>query len=435
MEHERDASAIGVRRRTYDGSAALVVEWDFGVRGGTFGEHEADVFVAACTDAAATRTPLVTLLHSGGTRLQEGMHSLVGIPRAAVALAAVRAAKVPHIAVAAHPTTGGVWVAIGSGADLRLGVRGATVGFSGPRVIEAMTGTAVPPGANTAESATTAGLLDDVVDADDVDSWVSRALRVLRPNARPQRVAAVVAGAQPPRRRGWEQVLHSRVVERPAGRDLAAALLTDAVPLRGGDDSVVAFVGTLKGQAAVIVALASERAGRATPAGYRLLSRAAQLADHLDLAVVTLVDTAGADPLPASEQAGIAAAIAGAMSDLLSCAAPTVAVVHGEGGSGGALAGATCDLVLVTPDSWFAALSPEGAAAALRRSPQEAADLMRVTPGDLVDDGFADAIVPADPTELRDCVARALGRVRAMDPVVRRKQRHQRWSGPLRRAH
>jgi acyl-CoA carboxylase subunit beta len=119
----------------------------------------------------------------------------------------------------------------------------------------------------------------------------------------------------------------------------------------------------------------------------------------------------------------------------LSCAAPTVAVVHGEGGSGGALAGATCDLVLVTPDSWFAALSPEGAAAALRRSPQEAADLMRVTPGDLVDDGFADAIVPADPTELRDCVARALGRVRAMDPVVRRKQRHQRWSGPLRRAH
>src|SRR4029077_13385630 len=127
--------------------------------------------------AVDTSTPLVTVLRSGGTRLQEGMRALVGIPRATLALADVRAARVPHVAVAASPTTGGVWVAIGSQADLRVGVRGATVGFSGPRVIEAMTGTSVPPGANTAESALAAGLLDDVVDTEQIDPWLEHALR------------------------------------------------------------------------------------------------------------------------------------------------------------------------------------------------------------------------------------------------------------------
>ena len=82
MEHERDVSAVSVQRRSYDDSPALVAEWDFTVHGGSFGEHEADLFAAACAEAVDTSTPLVTVLRSGGTRLQEGMRALVGIPRA-----------------------------------------------------------------------------------------------------------------------------------------------------------------------------------------------------------------------------------------------------------------------------------------------------------------------------------------------------------------
>ena len=432
MEPERDASAVSVQRRSYDDRTALVIEWNFAVHGGSFGEREAQLFADACAEAAGSRTPLVTVLHSGGTRLQEGMRALVGIPRAALALADVRAARLPHIAVAASPTTGGVWVAIGSVADLRVGVRGATVGFSGPRVIEAMTGQAVAAGANTAESALDAGLLDDVVEADRVDRWVARALRVLR-DVDPQPTAEVpVAGAAP--RLGWQQVEHSRRVTRPSGHDLAQALLDERTALRGADATVGAWVGLLRGRAVVMVALAGERAGRATPAGYHLLRRAAGLAGHLDLPLVTLVDTAGADPLPASEQGGVAAAIAAALTDVLMCEAPTLAVVHGEGGSGGALAGAVCDLVAVTPDGWFAALSPEGAAAALRRDPAQAADLMRVSPAELVADGFADAVVPADPARLQVWVACALDRLRAEPAVVRRQRRDHRWRNPLRPA-
>src|SRR4051794_30066400 len=391
MEHERDVSAVSVRRHSYADAPALVVEWDFAVRGGSFGEHEADVFVAACAEAVDSDLPVVTVLRSGGTRLQEGMRALVGIPRASLALADVRAARLPHLAVVASPTTGGVWVAVGSQADLRVGVRGATVGFSGPRVIEAMTGARLPEGANTAESALAAGLLDDVVDDGDVDAWIARALHVLRGRVSSGTVP-VVAEVNAPDRLGWAQVQHSRAISRPSGRELAAALLDDRVPLRGGGDSVEAWAGLLLGRSVVLVAVAGHRAGRATPAGYQLLRRAAGLAGHLGLPLVTLVDTAGADPLPASEQAGVAAEIAAALTEVLACDAPTVAVVHGEGGSGGALAGAVCDLVAVTPDGWFAALSPEGAAAALRREPAQAADLMRVSPAELVTDGVADAV-------------------------------------------
>lgn len=431
MAGDREASAISVQRRWYDDLPALVVDWDFSVRGGSFGEHEADLFSAACGQAAQTRTPLITVLRSGGTRLQEGMRALVGIPRATLALADVRAAGVVHLAVAAAPTTGGVWVAIGSVADVRVGVRGATVGFSGPRVIEAMTGTPVPDGANTAESALAAGLLDDVVDAGAVDGWLARALRLLAGSHPPAASLPAPQPPAPPARAGWAQVAHSRQVHRPGGAELAGLLLDDRLALRGGDDSVAASLGSLHGRPIVVVAVAGQRAGLVTPAGYRLLERAARLAGHLDLPLVTLVDTAGADPLPASEQAGVAAGIADALVAVLGCSAPTVAVVHGEGGSGGALAAATCDHVAVTANGWFAALAPEGAAAALRRSPAEAADLMRVAPAQLLDDGFADAVAPAEPADLRLWLAAQLDRLTAVEPGARRRQREARWRGPL----
>src|SRR3954451_19766658 len=430
MEHERDVSAVSVRRHSYADSPALVVEWDFSVRGGSFGEHEADVFVAACAEDVDNGLPVVTILRSGGTRLQEGMSALVGIPRATLALADVRAARLPHLAVVASPTTGGVWVAVGSQADLRVGLRGATVGFSGPRVIEAMTGARLPEGANTAESALAAGLLDDVVDGADVDAWIARALHVLRGAVPAEPVA--LAGVDAPDRFGWAQVQHSRSISRPSGRELAAALLDERVALRGGDDSVGAWVGLLAGRSVVLVAVGADRAGRATTAGYHLLRRAARLAGHMGQPLVTLVDTAGADPLPDSENAGMAPSIAAALTDVLACPSPTVAVVHGEGGSGGALATAVCDVVAVTAGGWFAALSPEGAGAALRRRPDDVAALMRISPAELRADGFADAIAPSEPTALRGWLASAIDALEAMDPVVRRQQRDHRWRGPLR---
>ena len=399
--------------------------WDFSAYGGSFGEDDATALVAAADLARAERVPLLTLVRSGGTRLQEGMAALVGIPRARLGLHALAAAGLPHLSVADAPTTGGVWISVVSGADLRVAVEGATVGFAGPRVVAAVTGTAPAPGSHTATSAHAAGLVDAVLPGPQVPGWLAAVLRALTADPRPVAAPGPPAPAAAPG--GWTQVVRSRA-PRPGGAALLAELLEDAVPLRAprGDATVAAVVGRAAGRPAIGVALAAGPGVRPTPDGYRLAARAYRLADRLGLPVLSLVDTPGAEPGTAAEQDGVAPAMGEAMDALLLCRSPTVALVHGEGGSGGALAAAVADVLLVTGTSWFAAIGPEGAAAALRRSPEECADLLRLTPEDLLALGVADALL-ADPAD-------ALGHLAALadrDPQERLTARASRWSSPV----
>jgi acetyl-CoA carboxylase carboxyltransferase component len=401
---------------------AVAVAWDFAVQGGSFGEDDATVFVAAVKHAVTERVPLVSLVRSGGTRLQEGMAALVGIPRAAIALLSLAEAGLPHLSVADGPTTGGVWISVVSQADLRVAVDGATVGFAGPRVVEAMTGSLPGPDSHTAASAYAAGLVDAVLPADDVPGWITRTLATLTTPQRPP-VADHPPSTPADATGGWEQVQRSRT-RTVGGRDLLLSLLTDHTPLqaRYGDSTVFAAVGLLEGSPVVGVALAAELGGRPTPDGYRLATRAYRLAGRLGLPVLSLVDTPGADPSPGSEADGIAPAMAEALTALLTCPSPTLALVHGEGGSGGALAAAAADRVLMTPDSYFAPIGPEGASAALRRPAEECADRMRITPADLLALGFADAI--AQPGDVA-------GHLRGLAAPADLTARRARWSAAL----
>jgi acetyl-CoA carboxylase carboxyltransferase component len=402
----------------------VAVAWDFSVQGGSFGEDDATVFAKAVDHAVREQVPLVTLVRSGGTRLQEGMAALVGIPRVRLALGKLAAAGLPHLSVADAPTTGGVWISVVAAADVRVAVAGATVGFAGPRVVEAFTGALPGPDSHTAESALAAGLVDAVLPRGEVADWLAAALRTLGP-ARPE-PALEPAGVTPTARDGWGQVQAARA-RTVGGRQLLAQLLTDRTPLqaRYGDRTVAACLGRLAGQPIVGVAVAAEVGGRPTPNGYRLAARAYALASRLGLPVLSLVDTPGADPGPGSERDGIAPAMGEALDALLACTSPTLALVHGEGGSGGALAAATADTVLVTDEAYFAAIGPEGATAALRRPQDECAERMRITPSDLLALGFADALSTPDEVPLH------LARLLAVPGDVRRATRLSRWSAPL----
>ena len=204
--------------------------------------------------------------------------------------------------------------------------------------------------------------------------------------------------------------------------------------LRGTDDSVAVAIGRLSAsdQPVIAVALAARRGGRPTPAGYRLLTRAARLASRLELALLTLIDTPGAEPGPAAERDGLAQAIGEAMDAVLTCRAPTVGVLVGEGGSGGALAAACCDVLLVAPDAYFAALVPEGAAITLRRPADEISRLYGLRPADLLALGVADAAVPApDSKAFGRSVAAAIATQSWLEPARRQSARERRWSGPL----
>ena len=404
------------------GPVALV--WDFSVQGGSFSEDDATVFSKAVAHAVQERVPVVSLVRTGGTRLQEGMAALVGIPRARVALLALAQAGLPHLAVADSPTTGGVWISIVSGADIRAAVAGATVGFAGPRVVEALTGALPGPHSHTAASAYAAGLVDALLPGEGVRDWLAAVLLALSPSPR---ITEVPSGRSVPQQvGGWEQVTRTRR-RTVSGRDLLRLLLTDNVPLQAlsSDRSVAAEIGRLAGRPVVAVALAADLGGKPTPDGYRLATRAYRLAGRLGLPLVNLIDTPGADPSPAAEQAGMAMAITESLDALLTCPGPTLALVHGEGGSGGAMSAAATDRVLITADSYFAPMAPEGAAAALRRPAAECADQMRVTPADLLALGFADALV--EPSDLAGHLVELL----AIPEPQRRAARVARWSAPL----
>ena len=401
-------------------SGPVAAVWDFTAYGGSFGEDDATALVVAAQQAVRRRVPLVTLVRSGGTRLQEGMAALVGIPRARLALLDLAAAGLPHVSVADAPTTGGVWISVASVADLRIGVEGATVGFAGPRVVEAVTGVRPAEGSHTATSAYAAGLLDAVLPGADVPAWLDRALSALAPGlAEPTALRTGI----PPTDGGWAQVVRARA-RTTGGAALLHELLTDPVALQGADRTVAAAVGRLGGLGVVGVAVAADVGVRPSPHGYRLAARAYRLAGRLGLPVLSLVDTPGAEPGTLAEDGGIAPAMGEALDALLTCPSPTVALVHGEGGSGGALAAAAADLLLMTPASYFAAIGPEGGGAALRRPPQECADLMGITPGDLVALGAADGVLE-DPA---DVVGHLVRLTAAPDRLARRRTR---WAGPV----
>lgn len=432
------ASAVSWGRGTVAGAEVIAVRWDFTVYGGSFGERDATAFCSAADTATAAGLPLVSLVRSGGTRLQEGLIALAGMPRATLAVRRLAAAGLPHLSVADAPTTGGVWVTVTSRADVRAAVRGAAVGFGGPRVVEAVTGAPVPADSHTAESAFRHGLVDIVLDPGEVEGWLATALRALRrTGGGPGSDAGIVTIRPTGQRSGAGQVAAARTGDRPSAGALLKELVTEPTELRAprGDPTVRAALGTVgrtPPMPVVAVGIAADRGVRPTPDGYRLLTRAARLADRLGLPLLTLVDVTGAEPGPAAEADGQAAAVGDAMAAVLACRTPTLCVLVGEGGSGGALAAACTDRLFVAADSYFAAIGPEGAAAALRMDADQAMDAMRITPRDAVGLGFADGYAEDFGPDLERWIAGELAALVAADSPTRVPAREARWGGPVR---
>jgi acetyl-CoA carboxylase carboxyl transferase alpha subunit len=214
----------------------------------------------------------------------------------------------------------------------------------------------------------------------------------------------------------WQKVQLSRHPERPQTLDYVEALCTDFTELHGdrrhGDDAaIVAGVGFLAKRSIAVVGHqrghdTSERAlrrfGMPRAEGYRKAARLYALAARMRFGLLTLVDTPGAYPGAESEERGIAEAIASCLADLVALPVPIVCVVIGEGGSGGALALAVADVLLVLENSCLAVITPEGCASILSRKQsagavERSAASLALTADDLVRLGIADGIVPEPP--------------------------------------
>ncbi|MFF3852388.1 acetyl-CoA carboxylase carboxyl transferase subunit alpha [Micromonospora sp. NPDC002575] len=468
------------------GHPVALAVMDFRFLGGSLGCVAGELVARTADRALADGVPLIVVTASGGARMQEGALSLMQMVTVSQAVAQLREAGLLTVSVLTDPTYGAVAASFATNTDLVLAESGARMGFAGPRVVRQVTGRDLPDGFQSADFLLRHGQVDMVVPRPALRARLVALLAAARAGRRAvlrreparllprQPAGASPATGRPATRRpaigpapagsggaagdAWGTVGIARHPGRPTALDYLATAFDGFVELHGdrlGADcpAVVGGLARLGDRHLVVVGhqkghttaeLTARNFGMASPAGHRKALRLMRLAARLGLPVVTLVDTPGADPGVAAEMQGQAAAIAENILTMSGLPVPVVAVVTGEGGSGGALALAVADRVLMLQHAVYSVISPEGCAAVLwpdSSAAPQAARALRLTAPDLCALGIADDIVPepvpaahADPAAAGELLRRAvlahltpLLDVPAAALVRRRRQRFRRF--------
>jgi acetyl-CoA carboxylase carboxyl transferase subunit beta len=375
---------------------AVLIAFEFGFLGGSLGERTGDRLESAYTYARDHRLPVVSLVATGGSRMQEGMRALTQLQRVARQSALTREAGLPQIAVLRDPTTGGGWATLGAGADIILALPHAQVGFAGSRVRPPD----ADPAAYTAESQVATGAADAVVHPEDLRATLALWLRLLTtPSPTPAPPPSALSSFPALPATGWEAVTRARSPERPRADTYLDAYFTRRTTISGDrvgggtDPGMTCGFGDREGRT---IAYAAQRGTPTRPTGYRTAARLIRLADRLGIPVLTLVDTPGAANDAEAERQAAGAAIADLFTTVATAHTPITTLLIGEGGSGGALALAAPDHTWATPDSYFSVIAPELATAILKRPKTEihaTAAQLRLRPQDLVDLGVVRGIV------------------------------------------
>ena len=253
----------------------------------------------------------------------------------------------------------------------------------------------------------------------------------------------------------WQKTQVARHPQRPHFSDYVAQLISDFTPLAGDrkfgeDEALLGGFGRFRGESICVIghekgstteARIKHNFGMARPEGYRKAVRLMELANRFEIPVLSLVDTAGAYPGIDAEARGQAEAIARSTEACLNLVVPNVAVIIGEGGSGGAIAIATANTVIMLEHSIYSVISPEGAASILWRDTtkaQEAATNMKITAGDLERLGIVDKVIQEPPggahrhpgrtiTAVGDTIAASFDALRNLPPDEIRSQRQQKF--------
>ncbi len=403
--------AVTTAVATVGGEPCVIVGSEFAFMGGSMGTAEGARIARACAVAVARRLPVVCVAASGGSRMQEGTSALVQMHTVAAAIAAVRRAGIPHIAVAGDPTTGGVWASLVAGADVLIGVPAARVSFSGSRTRPG----GVDPGSAEflADGQWAHGFVDVLSPPHGLRALIATLVRLLSPRSRgdgadpvPLPVPAHAPpagsggpGAGDPGHDAWAQVIGARSAPRDRAARWLAGYFEETFEIRGdrcgGVDTALRCGFGRRG--ATTAGYIAQTGRPTTAAGFRTATRLLDLATRFGRPVLTLIDTPGAAAAPADEAAGTGPAIAELFIAVASCPVPVTSVVIGEGVSGGALALASPGNLWLAHDSYLAVTAPELATSILKLPASDAPQVarrLRLTPAELLRRGIIRGIVP-----------------------------------------
>ncbi|MCD7737518.1 MAG: acetyl-CoA carboxylase carboxyltransferase subunit alpha [Lachnospiraceae bacterium] len=380
---------------------------------GSMGTVVGEKITRAVEYAASHRLPLILFCASGGARMQEGILSLMQMAKTSAAISRFSEKGLLYISVLTHPTTGGVTASFASLGDIILAEPGALIGFAGQRVIEDTIHQKLPEGFQRAEFQESHGFVDQVVPRNQMRRTLIRILTLHQKGVVSEREAKKEPSGRgrDTQLGGAERLLIARHWKRPGVQDYIDGLFTEFFECRGDRQSRedMAILGGIALYHGVPVTVIGTRKGKTLeekmkcnfgmpgPEGYRKALRLMKQAEKFHRPVITFIDTTGAYPGIEAEEKGQGEAIARNLMEMSSLKVPVIAVVTGEGNSGGALALGVADRVLMQENAVYAILSPEGFASILWKDASrsgEACDAMKMTAKDLLSLGVIDGIVP-----------------------------------------
>ncbi|SEA06656.1 acetyl-CoA carboxylase carboxyl transferase subunit beta [Pseudobutyrivibrio sp. ACV-2] len=374
--------------------------------------------------ATRKKLPVILFCCSGGARMQEGMISLMQMEKTANAVKVFNDAGGFYISVLTNPTMGGVTASFAMLGDVILAEKGAMIGFAGARVVEQNTGEKLPDDFQTAEFQKSHGYVDDVVTRQELrDKLIflldmhKRKINLPKLFGMKRKIPFRKRQSQKRsldltnRRTAWETVEIARSQKRPTCRNYIDKLFDNFYELYGdrigGEDHAiiggiasfhgrpVTVIGNQKGKENIQDAL-YRNFGMASPSGYRKVMRLAEQAEKFGRPIVFFIDTIGADCRKQSEINGQGVAIANVLNKIGTLKTPTLSIIIGEGGSGGALALGIGNEVWMLENAVYSVLTPESYSSIIwkdnSRAP-EAANRMKMCARDLLELGIIDRII------------------------------------------
>ena len=402
-------AAVAGKCRIGDVETMLIV-LDFGFMGGTMGSVVGEKVSMAFENAARRGIPAVAVVSGGGVRIQEGVLSLMQMAKTVTAANRLRDEEVPFIVVLANPSTGQAYASFANLADVILAEPGSLIGLSPLRTLREVSKMPLPLDAHTAEAHVGHGLLDNVVDRENLQPRIASILQILTAQKQGKSNHKNLLKSEPEECdevEPWEAMTAARNSERPQASSYFRSILDPFIELRGDrlnsdDRSVVTGIGFMDGLAVAVIGqqrrtLAEGERYHVFPDGLRKAQRLIDLASRFKLPLVTLIDTQGADPGLEAEEQGIGNAIARTLSSMLTVPTPMVSVVIGEGGSEGALALGLSDRILMQQFAIYSPISVNhtlGAAHHDHMLDREAAEALMLTAHDCLELGIADEVVP-----------------------------------------
>jgi acetyl-CoA carboxylase carboxyl transferase alpha subunit/acetyl-CoA carboxylase carboxyl transferase beta subunit len=403
---------------TIGGRPLVIAAMDFAFIGGSMGSGVGEAITRAAELALERREPLLVISASGGARMQEGCVSLMQLAKTSQAVGRLNEEGILFISLLTDPTYGGVSASFATLGDLLVSEPGSYIGFAGPKVIEQTIRQKLPDGFQTAGFLLDHGQLD-LVEARETLRVSLRKILDLHATAGDgagalpdvDGAAPITDPAELPARDPWEVVQLARHVDRPNTLEYIGHVFDDFQELFGDrlfqqDAAIVGGLAKLGEQTVMVIGhqkghttqeMMERNFGMPNPEGYRKALRLMRYAAKFGVPIVTLVDTPGAYPGLGAEERGQSIAIAQSIMEMSRFRVPTVVIVTGEGGSGGALALAVGDRVLMMENSYYSVISPEGCSTILFKDAAQApraAAALRVTAPDLLGLKIMDGIVP-----------------------------------------